>query len=122
MAYKDPLDPRNRAARRKHYHANKEQYFQRNAVKRREMRNWIAQLKSQPCMDCHQQYTPYVMDLDHRDPSIKVGNINQLVARGSWSKLEAEVAKCDIVCANCHRERTYNRAGECRAPDSLQNC
>jgi hypothetical protein len=34
-----------------------------------------------------------------------------VIARWSWSRLAAEIGKCDIVCANCHRMRTARRAG-----------
>jgi hypothetical protein len=48
------------------------------------------------------------MDFDHRDPSIKAFNLTtsraMLMKR---ERLQAEVAKCDIVCANCHSVRTY---------------
>jgi hypothetical protein len=48
------------------------------------------------------------MDVDHRDPSAKVEGVTRLVNR-RYSTLMAEVAKCDIVCANCHRLRTFTR-------------
>ena len=47
------------------------------------------------------------MDFDHRDPSTKLFNL--MTGRAmlmSDQKLMAEVAKCDVVCANCHRIRT----------------
>jgi hypothetical protein len=51
------------------------------------------------------------MDFDHRDGSSKLGNIASLVKRWSWKRLLAEIEKCDIICANCHRIRTAQRAG-----------
>lgn len=107
MAYKDPLDERARAARRKHYDNNKQQYKDRSKKVREEMRAWIAEIKAVPCMDCKQSYPSYVMDMDHRVPSEKVGDIGAMITKGSWSKLKEEVDKCDIICANCHRERTH---------------
>lgn len=62
--------------------------------------------KNRPCMDCGIQYPPYVMDLDHRDPGQKLFTVAQIRA-GSSEKLLAEIAKCDVVCANCHRIRTF---------------
>ena len=96
-----------RASRRKHYYANKQQYRDRNARQREEMKEWVAEVKDVPCMDCGVKYPSYVMDFDHRDPSEKVEEVGKAISRGSWRKLKEEVAKCDVVCANCHRERTY---------------
>jgi hypothetical protein len=106
MAYKDPLDERARAARRKHYEANKEQYLRRNAEAKKKKQEYIREARNVPCMDCGGIYPYYVMDFDHRDPSQKMGNISRMLGH-SWTKLKAEIAKCDIVCANCHRHRTY---------------
>ena len=67
-------------------------------------RSLIASYKDVPCADCGVKYPPYVMDFDHRGDKV------QGVA-GMWSRsmevLLAEIAKCDVVCANCHRERTH---------------
>lgn len=68
------------------------------------MREVIEQAKDAPCMDCGQRYPHYVMDFDHRDPTEKLFS----VGRGRGLKaLLAEIAKCDLVCANCHRVRTW---------------
>lgn len=107
MAYKNPLDERARAARRKHYENNKQQYLDRNAKKKTEMREHLIDIKNVPCMDCKISYPSYVMDLDHRDPADKVADINIVISSGSWKKFYAEIEKCDVVCANCHRERTH---------------
>ncbi len=63
-------------------------------------------LKSRPCADCGRSYNPWVMDFDHRNPSEKLGNIAHLYHE---KRILEEVAKCDVVCSNCHRERTHQR-------------
>lgn len=69
----------------------------------------ITQLKDNPCTDCGVRYPPYVMDFDHRDPSQKKFGLS--IGGNNYSRSEkailAEVAKCDLVCSNCHRERTH---------------
>jgi hypothetical protein len=70
-------------------------------------REEINNLKRQPCMDCGISYPPYVMQFDHRDPLTKKFSIGEQVYNKSMSLLLAEVAKCDIVCANCHAERSW---------------
>lgn len=118
MAYKNPQDPRNREAKLRHYHANKTQYLERQAAKTHKIRKWLDEQKSVPCADCGQSYPSYVMDFDHRDPSIKLGGVRQLATYG-WKKVQAEIAKCDVVCANCHRERTWgaSQMGRQRLPN-----
>ncbi len=66
----------------------------------------INALKDRPCDDCGESFPPYVMDFDHRPGEIKSFSLNKAWAR-SWGKVQAEIAKCDLVCANCHRERTF---------------
>jgi hypothetical protein len=59
-----------------------------------------------PCGECRRSFEPYQMDFDHRDPSIKSFNITQRGLYVSRKRLLVELAKCEIVCANCHRLRT----------------
>jgi hypothetical protein len=46
------------------------------------------------------------MDFDHRDPSQKRARVTAMIGRAGTARILAEAAKCDIVCANCHRVRT----------------
>jgi hypothetical protein len=72
----------------------------------------VRERKSVPCMDCGVSYPYYVMDFDHRDPATKEFNISRAVGHGySLARFVAELDKCDVVCANCHRERTYGGKG-----------
>jgi hypothetical protein len=81
------------------------------------------------CMDCHLQVTLHttpVFDYDHREA--KHRELSKL-CYAPLATFEAELAKCDLVCANCHRLRTqargYSRGGgrpravPCRAPSTL---
>ncbi len=64
-------------------------------------------VKTKPCLDCGSAFPPEAMDFDHvRD--LKVRDISQM-SLAPWVKVEREIAKCDLVCANCHRLRTQAR-------------
>jgi hypothetical protein len=76
----------------------------RRAVERRAAVN---KMKEKPCADCGASHSFFVMDFDHRDPSTKEFTISGVQTRLAWDKLVAEIAKCDVVCANCHRLRTW---------------
>jgi hypothetical protein len=94
---------------KRHYRKNP-QYYKDKAKKRvDELREWTRKQKNAPCTDCGESYPPYVMDFDHRDPSQKSFNLGTGALVYSRAKVEAEIAKCDLVCSNCHRERTYQR-------------
>lgn len=106
MPYADPLDPRARVARLKHYRSNKAQYIARNEASRLRCAAIMREAKDCPCQDCNESYPSYVMDFDHRDPKQKTGFVGKM-ARYGEKRLREEIAKCDVVCANCHRERTH---------------
>lgn len=59
-------------------------------------------------MDCLTTFPVEVMDFDHRPGVEKKFNISNAGGR-AWETIEAEIAKCDLVCANCHRLRTIER-------------
>lgn len=65
-------------------------------------------LKNKPCLDCGIKYPSYVMDFDHVSDN-KIRSISQLANQGARNKLLVEIRKCELVCANCHRVRTYMR-------------
>lgn len=89
-----------------HYRKNKDAYLRRNARVRLRNIEIIRQYKSRPCADCGIQYPYYVMDFDHRQDEDKVINLAN-ASRMTRTKILEEIAKCDVVCSNCHRERTY---------------
>jgi hypothetical protein len=61
-----------------------------------------------PCMDCKISYPYYMMDFDHVRGT-KQANVAELINTLSKKRLDEEIAKCEIVCSNCHRARTYLR-------------
>jgi hypothetical protein len=98
-----------RVARASDYKNKKVAYVARINRLHGELRQIVIEAKKFPCMDCGQTYPHYVMDFDHRDPTQKVSKVSNLMRLGSKKKLLAEIVKCDLVCANCHRERTFRR-------------
>lgn len=97
-------------ASRKHYLANKDKVKARAKARTAAMTAYVKELKENtPCADCNTKYPYYVMDFDHLPGYEKAGLMATLVLMGSWSKMLAEIEKCELVCANCHRERTHSR-------------
>ncbi len=70
---------------------------------------YIQELKSStPCLDCKISYPYYMMDFDHVRGT-KHANVAELINTLSKKKIDLEIAKCEIVCSNCHRIRTHHR-------------
>jgi hypothetical protein len=74
------------------------------------IRAWIRELKeNNPCVDCGKKYLACVMDLDHVVGE-KLLSIGQMMGqRVSDEDVLTEVQKCELVCSNCHRIRTWKR-------------
>jgi hypothetical protein len=69
----------------------------------------LTALRQVPCADCGGSFPKAAMDFDHRDPATKKYTVSRMLLRASIDEIRAEAAKCDVVCANCHRMRTYLR-------------
>lgn len=109
-------------ASRRYYVKNRERILKMNRsrregintadrLRRKDTNQLVKEIKeNSSCTDCGKTYNWYVMDFDHLDSSTKVMNIARMVSSGySWEAIETEISKCEIVCSNCHRERTYKR-------------
>jgi hypothetical protein len=85
----------------------------RKAQKRRyqaAIAEWSRELKNQPCTDCGGVFHYAAMEWDHRPGEEKVAEVSLLVLKsGSRRRILEEIAKCDLVCANCHAVRTFER-------------
>ena len=84
----------------------------RKKEQRRRQRNirLVGGLKANAkCMDCGVEGLPaYCYDYDHRDPRTKRASVSQLVNQSKGiQRILLEIAKCDLVCANCHRIRNW---------------
>lgn len=94
--------------RKQHYEKNKEKVLEQVGRWRDEYVKWFENLKDKPCMDCGRTFPPYCLDFDHlRDKEFTISK----AFRYNWSKkrILKEIDKCELVCAVCHRIRTYNR-------------
>lgn len=81
----------------------------KHLVKRQSQERLLNFLSDKSCEDCDFSDIR-VLDFDHIEPSLKSFGIARAVNEGySWAKIQEEIAKCRIVCANCHRIRTANQ-------------
>jgi hypothetical protein len=117
MPYKDPQ--KQREAARRHYEKNRGQMIERSRLHKQKQRSKIGAMirkaKDVPCVDCDVRYPYYVMDFDHVRGK-KTSNLSAMMHRAVALKtVQAEIDKCDVVCANCHRERTQKQIAQRQA-------
>jgi hypothetical protein len=83
-----------------------------NATKKRKYirnRNFIYDWKlGKTCADCDIVYHPRILHFDHISND-KIGKISGMAISSNIARIQQEMDKCEIVCSNCHRDRTHNR-------------
>lgn len=111
-------DPERRRQYQKKYHAD---WYETNKEKRRaevkarkvKIREWFHDYKrSLSCSICGLSGKDYpgALDFDHRPGEEKDMIVSKLVGDGyAKSRIQKEIEKCDVLCANCHRRVTYDR-------------
>jgi hypothetical protein len=100
-----------------HYQANRERYIdqareRKKALALERTTYLLDYFVSHPCVDCGES-DPVVLEFDHL--ADKLFDIGQSLPYRNWQSILAEIAKCDVVRANCHRRRTGKRRGSLRA-------
>lgn len=119
MAYGYLPEEEAKKRRRAYYLKNRSKVVRQVRGRKNRLKLWIQEQKARPCSDCRMRYPTYVMDFDHRPGTGKVMNVGLLYRLGSRKLAEAEIAKCDVVCSNCHRIRTHERLGAKTEPEAL---
>jgi NAD-dependent dihydropyrimidine dehydrogenase PreA subunit len=108
VPYKDPA--KQKSAQRKFYENNKADYAGRSKNARLVLRDEINRIKEKlGCTDCRTEHPYYVLQFDHLEGSEKVAGIHELIRYSTRDAVIAEIAKCEVVCANCHATRTFKR-------------
>lgn len=84
-------------------------------------RDWLDSFKvGKPCADCGGHFPPFVLDFDHVRgvKSFTVGNWIAGKVNASEAEVLAEITKCDLRCANCHRIRHADQLRPARNPSA----
>ena len=105
------------AYKREHYARNRSRYIATAGERKRALvaeraTRLVEFLRSHPCVDCGED-DPVVLEFDHLGD--KAFNISKGIRDRGWRAVLEEIARCDVVCANCHRRRTARRGGFARA-------
>ena len=87
-------------------------YERTDRLREENRRRMVEYLLDHPCVDCGET-DPVVLEFDHlRDKSV---NVSVLAHRAvAFERVLAEIEKCEVVCANCHRRRTCTRLNSYR--------
>jgi hypothetical protein len=102
---------------RKHYRANRHSYIRRarrraENIRRERIRYLLDYFRAHPCVDCGETDL-LVLEFDHLGN--KLFTISEGLRDRGWQAILDEIEKCEVVCANCHRRRTAQRASFARA-------
>ena len=93
-----------------HYQKNKARRQAQNKARQAEFMAWYVSLKvGRPCVDCGGEFHPAAMQWDHLPGQGKTANLSFLARRGNRDRVLEEIARCELVCANCHATRSYRR-------------
>lgn len=105
------------------YTRNKGAFRLRQHQQRQRAADYIWEIKRKSgCQKCPER-DPCAIDFHHRDPDEKEYSASKMISN-KWNndRIDAEVAKCDIICANCHRKEHYRlllESGKTRHPGEL---
>lgn len=97
--------------------SNRDRLRDYNRERRDRRLTFLNQAKSVPCADCGNRFPPVCMDFDHVRGEKKF-SLSRAMTR-SMEEVLSEIAKCEVVCANCHRIRTAERASHTRTVERM---
>ena len=105
-----------RAYNKANYEANREIAIVRSSIRNKKAKIAMYQrvwdyLLANPCVQCGEA-DPTVLEFDHIDQLTKEYSISAMLTRKmGWDRIEKEINKCRVLCANCHRRHTAKQLG-----------
>lgn len=109
MPFKD------REKQREYHKQYMRQWYKKNRAKRiacvrnrdKEIKLWLKEYKNTlKCENCAETH-PACLEFHHINPAEKKFSIGRMKDFMSWRLLKEEIAKCRVLCANCHRKEHY---------------
>jgi hypothetical protein len=96
---------------RKWHEANHERLIENNKRFRKRRAQWLQELKeSLSCIKCGESRW-WILDFHHRNPQEKEMNMASFMHHFGMKRILEEIEKCDVLCANCHRDEHFQLKG-----------
>ena len=88
----------------------KDKTIERNSSRRNKIVRFIQEYKAgKKCVDCGENYPYWILEFDHlKDKNFTIAQFRSTTM--SLEVVKEEIDKCDVVCSNCHKNRTFNRS------------
>ncbi len=103
MPYKNKN--KQKEAQHRSYIKNKNKVRRRSKKSRKDKQIMINEYKlKKGCKQCGYKKHPAALVFHHIDASKKDGNISYIIRSSSLQNLLNEIAKCEVMCQNCHHE------------------
>jgi len=103
----------NKENMKSYYKSNKEKVKYENYQNKKKYRvekkeKLLDYLRNNSCIDCGNSDIR-VLEFDHVRGEKKMDVTKMVSSAYSWDKIQEEIDKCEVVCSNCHKIRTYSR-------------
>jgi len=114
MPYKDKTKAKEykKQWNKKYYLNNKEKEKNRTKLRKQALRKWFNDYKKTlSCSKCNEKH-PVCLEFHHDNENEKQFGVSDCIEQRGFSreKILAEVGKCTVLCANCHRK--YHAGGD----------
>jgi hypothetical protein len=76
-------------------------------IKRKRLKTQALEYKGNKCEQCGYNRCREALEFHHNDPNEKEFALSQTGNTYSWERIQKELDKCALLCANCHRERHF---------------
>jgi len=95
------------------YELNKDEVIQRKQERREEKKKWFRSYKKEKnCVECGEDDWRCLV-FDHKNPEEKKKSVSKMVNSGyAKETILEEITKCQVLCANCHRKRTFKQIND----------
>lgn len=90
-----------------------ERHGEKRRARAKKFRAYVQAIKvERGCTDCGYNAHPAALDFDHLPGQLKLGRLAAMACGSALKTIHAEIDKCEVVCANCHRVRTAERIAQ----------